>query len=64
MNMRIETVLKICQALNITPNEIFVIEDNNERTAEEILESLQHCSDAEKATAQKLLSVYLNSLNK
>ncbi len=64
VNMRIETVLKICQALNITPNDIFVIEDNREKTGDEIIKELQTCTDAERKTAQKLLGIYLDSLCK
>lgn len=62
VNMRIETVLRICAALKITPNELFM-EDNSATLKEnELFERLKKCSANEKETALKLLSVYLNSL--
>ena len=62
VNMRIDTVLRICSALKTTPDELFV-EDSSEDVAEkEILARLELCSKNEKETALKLLAVYLNSL--
>lgn len=61
VNMRMETLLHICDALGITPDEIF-IEDDNAVTAEEIMERLKDCTPHERETALKLLSAYLGSL--
>ncbi len=63
VNMRIETFLQICQALNVTPDDILT----EEKTVifekqENILQQLDNCSLKEKETATKLLSVYLDSL--
>ena len=63
VNMRVETILRICEALHITPDEILT-ESNIEMTAqqEEILARLNACSPKDKETALRLLSVYLQSL--
>lgn len=63
VNMRIETVLKICSALNITPDVLFT-ESNPSLSAkqEEVFKDLEKCTPTQKETALKLLSVYLDSL--
>ena len=63
VNMRIETVLKICEALHITPDEILT-DDNPSMTFKEneIWERLMACSAKDKETALTLLTVYLESL--
>lgn len=62
-NMRTETLLRICQALHITPDEILT-ESTTEMTAqqEEVLARLNACAPKDKETALRLLSVYLQSL--
>lgn len=62
VNMRIETVLKICDALHITP-DVILTEDNPELSKKqaELFERLENCSVHERETALELLSVYLNS---
>jgi transcriptional regulator with XRE-family HTH domain len=64
VNMRIETLLKICHALGITPNDILTIEQPPIVTEAELAEKINQCSDTEKQTARNLLDVYLRSLNK
>ena len=63
VNMRVETILRICEALHITPDEILT-ESKTELTIqqEEILHRLNACSPKDKETALRLLSVYLQSL--
>lgn len=63
VNMRIETVLRICRALHITPDEILT-KDNSSIISkqEEIIKRLNACSSKDKETALNLLSVYLESL--
>ena len=65
VNMRIETILRICEALRITPDEILTHNTTDEPAPrqEEILARLNACSPREKETALRLLSVYLQSLN-
>lgn len=62
-NMRVETLLKICNALGITPNDILVEEKEECISEKEIADALKDCSNFEKNTALKLLSVYVDSLN-
>ena len=60
--MRLETLLKICNALNITPNDILSIENDISVSAKDIADAMTTCSNAEKETALKLLRVYIESL--
>lgn len=63
VNMRIETILKICNVLHITPDEILTCENNSFLyTQSELIERLNKCTPKERETALKLLSVYLESL--
>lgn len=64
-NMRTETLVNICKALNITPNELLVEEENQNSSIDEelIIKRLHLCSNKEKATALELLSVYFRSLD-
>lgn len=62
VNMRIESVLKICEALGITPNDIFVeIQEAEEKNAS-VLERLDSIPPQKREIAIKLLEVYLDSL--
>ena len=61
VTMRIDSFLKICKALKITPNDILV-DDSMEITEQRFLDELSRCSDSEKETALKLLSIYIDSL--
>ncbi len=63
VNLRIETLLKICKALDITPNDILVTEVDDNINQSEIIEKLLHASQSNKTTAFKILNTYLNSLN-
>lgn len=64
VNMRIETVLRICNVLHITPDEVLT---ENAMTLSskqtEILDRLNVCSPKDKETALGLLEVYLKSLD-
>ena len=62
VTMRIDSLLKICTALSITPNDIFVIDHDIEITEQDIAETIKDCSNNEKETALKLLSIYVDSL--
>ncbi|MBP3667555.1 MAG: helix-turn-helix transcriptional regulator [Clostridia bacterium] len=63
VNMRIETILRICNTLHVTPDEILT-EDNPSLTArqEELWERLNACPPKERETALGLLEVYLKSV--
>ena len=64
VNMRTETILKICNVLHITPDEVLT-EDNTSATLRqnELWERLNACNPKDKETALQLLSVYLKSLD-
>lgn len=63
VNMRIETILRICEVLHITP-DVILTEDNPSLTAqqEELISQLNSCSPKDKETALRILSAYLQSL--
>lgn len=64
VNMRTETILRICKVLRITPDE--VLTENNYSIIskqEELWQRLNSCSLKDKETALELLSVYLQSLD-
>lgn len=64
VNMRVETILHICEALHITPDEILTKSNEDVFVQEkEILERLNACNPKDKQTALQLLAVYLKSLN-
>ena len=64
VNMRLETILRICQVMHITPDEILTEERTPETIQQEWLwERLNACNPKDKETAFRLLSVYLESLN-
>lgn len=63
VNMRIETILRICKALHITPDDILTEENLSlNKQQDELFEQLSTCSSKERKTALQLLSVYLQSL--
>ncbi len=62
-NMRVETFLKICEALHITPDEVLTRESENISLKQtELLRRLDCCNPKDKQTALELLSVFLKSL--
>lgn len=63
-NMKVETVLRLCQALNITPNDILIDDEAPLPTGVELMVKLNSCSDNEKKTAIKLMDVFMSYLNK
>ena len=63
VNMRLETILKICEAFQITPDAILTEEEHSLSTRqEELFEQLSHCTIKQKEAAMELLSVYLKSI--
>ena len=62
VNMRIESFLKICNVLHVTPNEILIDGGDTFTDTNGILEKLMVRSAKEQQTAMMLLEVYLQSL--
>jgi len=63
VNMRIETLLNICRALHITPDDILTKESAEAPDLDTVFSMLTKCTPHQRQTAIKLLSVYLDSLN-
>ena len=64
VKMRVDTIIHICNALHITPDEILTAENNESaKQQEELFVRLNACSPKDKQTALQLLSVYLKSLD-
>lgn len=63
VNTGIESIMQICRALHVTPNE-FLITDAIHATAreEDILARLQACTPQHKETALRILEAYLQSV--
>lgn len=63
VNMRIDTVLRICRALHITPDNILT-EGNTSIVAQQdtLIDKLNACNPKDRETALRLLSVYLDSI--
>lgn len=63
VNTGVESIMQICRALHITPNE-FLLEDNLQAAAREtdILARLQSCTPQQKETALRILEIYLQSV--
>ncbi len=63
VNMRMETFLKICEVLCVTPDEILTNENQiTEATKAELADKFNKCTFSQQETAIKLLNVYLDSL--
>ena len=63
VNMRIETILKICSVLHVTPDEILTTENFSASAQQDaLIEKLNSCNPKDRETALNLLSVYLHSL--
>lgn len=64
VNMRVETLLRICDALHITPDEVLVQEAESSAVRQEDLQKrIAACAAKDKETAMRLLSVFLQSLD-
>lgn len=63
VNMRTETLLRICNVLHITPDEVLTEESSSLTTQQaELWDRLNACNPKDKETALQLLSVFLKSL--
>ncbi len=63
VNMRTETILRVCAALYITPNEILTDDSSLDIKQDEIFLRLADCRPKDRETALRLLEVYLNSIS-
>lgn len=65
VNMRTGTLLRICNVLHITPDEILTEDDITLRELKisELTKRLSECSKEDQEVALRMLSIYLQSLN-
>lgn len=64
VNMRVETLLRICRALNITPDDILTDESSSLTVLqEELFEKLSACSLKDRETALAILAIFLRSVS-
>ena len=64
VNMRLETLLRICDALYITPDKLLTEESASPESHQALLlQRLDNCNPKDKATALRLLEVYFTSLS-
>lgn len=64
VNMRLETLLRICQVLHITPDDILTSrQERDPERQEELISLLKTCDPKDRATALRLLEVFLQSLS-
>lgn len=64
VTMRIDSLMRICAALQITPNALLVTEEAYIATEKELIDSIKSLSGTEKETALRLVGVYLDFLKK
>ena len=63
VNMRLETILLICKALKITPDDILTSRNVSiKEEMSELIDLLESCSLHEQQTALSILSIYLHSV--
>ena len=62
VNMRVETLLRVCEALYLTPDELLTEREQPDLSEEEIMARLRGCTPRQRETALRLLDVYLRSL--
>lgn len=63
LNVRLDTILRICEAFHVTPDEIIAADVPQASAREdELLARLHACNPKERETALRLLETYLKSL--
>lgn len=63
VNMRVETLLRICQVLHVTPDAILTCDRPPEALDREaLLARLEACNPRDRDTALQLMTVFLQSL--
>lgn len=64
VNMRTETLLRVCRVLHITPDEILTQDAPSLASRQaELWDRLNACTPKDRETALRLLAVYLKSLD-
>ena len=64
VNMRVKTLLRICEVLHVTPDQILTTDAPTlTHKQEELMADLEACTPRQKTTALNLLATYLHSLS-
>ena len=65
VNMRVETLLRICEVMKLSPNDLLTEEKETDLPDRgEIWARLESCTTHERETALRLLEVYLTSIDR
>ena len=65
VNMRLETLLRICEVMKLSPDDLLTKEIGTDLPGQAvILARLESCTASERETALRLLDVYLTSINR
>lgn len=64
LNTRVLTLLKVCDALEVTPNDLLTVEDFDFYTEKTILERLGKCDPMEHRKILRMISAYLDACGK
>ena len=64
VNLRVETLTRICDALQVTPDVLLLEKAETAFDIETIFKRLSRCSEEEQGTACAILDAYLKSLQK
>lgn len=62
VNMRVETLLKICRTFGVTPDEVLTENEFTAAAQEGVIRRLDGCTAKERRTALQILEIYLDSL--
>ena len=65
VNMRLLTLVKICEALRVRPNDLLLSDDApSEADQEAILERLKNCPPTARETAACMLKLFLDEIGR
>ncbi|MBQ3498960.1 MAG: helix-turn-helix transcriptional regulator [Clostridia bacterium] len=62
VSMRLDTLLKICESLKITPNDILVDDSEQILSEEIVISKLSDCTNEEKKAILKILNICLDNI--
>ena len=62
VNMGIETLLRICTVLHITPDAILTERSEDHPAVNQMIEKLTACTEDQQKTSIAIIEAYLNSL--
>lgn len=63
-NPRFLTIVRICNVLSVTPDELLPRQNMVSAQTEDLLRRMELCSASERKTALRLVDVYLDSLSR